>query len=46
VPLGDPGEKNKAGNMVTDQAWRYTGGNHLEVTQIRVTGLSREEYHD
>lgn len=28
VPLGGPGEKNKAGNEITDQVWRYTSGNH------------------
>lgn len=44
VPLGDLGEKNKAGNEVTGQVWRYTSGNHLDITEIRgVDGGAREE---
>lgn len=35
VPLQDPGEKNKAGDEIINLVWRYTGGNHLDITEIK-----------
>lgn len=35
MPLGDPGEKNKTGNEIINPVWRYTGGNHLDITEIK-----------